>query len=53
MVCTWTVRIEICCEMTPEKVHYLDLDEGVGFGGVKWREGIPEMQNFVVIEVFS
>ena len=53
VVCTWTIRIEICCEMIPEKVHYLDLDGGVGFGGVNWRESIPEMHNSVVIKVLS
>ena len=35
------IKIEICCEMIPEKVHYLDLDGGVGFGGVNWWESIP------------
>ena len=39
--CTWTIRIEICCEMIPEKVHYLEFDGGVGIGGVNWRETIP------------
>ena len=40
VVCTWMIRIEICCEMIPEKVYYLDLDGGVG-GGVSWWESIP------------
>ena len=53
VVCTWTVRIENCCKTIPEKVHYLDLDGGIGLGGVNWRESIPEMHNSVVVKVLS
>ena len=53
VVCIWAIRIEIHCEVIPQKVHYLDFDGGVGFGGVNWWEGIPEMHNSVVVEVFS
>ena len=53
VVCTGTIRIEICCEMIPEKVHYLYLDAGVEFGGVKWRESVPEIHNSGLIKVLS
>ena len=53
VVCTWAIRIEICGEVIPHKVLYLKFDGGVGFGGVNWWEGIPEMHNSVVVEVFG
>ena len=53
VVCTWAVRIEIRCEMIAQKVRHLDSDGGVGFGGVSWWEGIPELHNSIVVEVFS
>ena len=52
-ICTWAVRIEICCEVISHKVLCLKFDGGVGFGGVSWWEGIPEMHNSVVVEVFG
>ena len=53
VVCTRTIMIEFPCEMIPEKFHYLDLDEGVGFGGVIWQESIQQMHNSVVINFLS
>ena len=53
VVCTQTTRIEIRRETIPEKVHYLDLDEGVGFGCINWWESVPEMHNSVLIKVLS
>ena len=39
--------------MNLQKVYYLDFAGGVGFGGVSWWEGIPEIHSFVVVEQFS
>ena len=49
MVYTWAVRIEIRCEMIPEKVYYFDLDGGVGFGDLEMSIGGRAFQRCAIL----
>ena len=51
VICTWAIRVKVCCKVVPQEVCYLPFDRSVGLGGVNWWKGIPEINNPVKIKV--
>ena len=53
VICTWAIRVKVCCKVVPQEVCYLPFDRSVGLGGVNWWKGIPEINNPVKIKVLG